>query len=460
MLVKPAALLLENKAQDLIGDEAWGEYAVALAWCFLGVMLTDLGLSNFTTQAYASKPTELRRTFAHHWGMKLLLVMLFPLVMLLLAWAKGESDTFMKLLLLVSVITAFNQLSEFLRFHIRAFQVFKIDSYLSVLEKCLYIVGVGALVYAGIDLQTFVWLRLGIWVLTFAIVYTLTVRIMGFRLPRIEWTKFLPTLRMSIPFSMLTILGAMNEKTDQIILKEMLDAQAVGIYAAAYRWMEAVFMFLWIVLPFFYARFAYLKDDPEAQQKLFEKGQLLTSLPLIFVSAFVFAYPEKLLFLFTHREAADLQQMADCMQILFAGCALYATFSIFDNLMTSTGYTKYVNRILLASIVANVVVNLLLIPYLGVLAAAYSTLMSYAIMSLSYLYVMKRYMHVRIPIRQLLKVGLWAATVFGGFILTKELGGLWYVALCGCAVGAVVMLGLLDLVPEDWKAKIKGYLGR
>ena len=57
-------------------------------------------------------------------------------------------------------------------------------------------------------------------------------------------------------------------KWDQVMLERMAGDVPTGLYAAAYRWLDAFSMYLWIVLPMFFARFAFFPGDVERQGQL------------------------------------------------------------------------------------------------------------------------------------------------------------------------------------------------
>lgn len=455
ILVKPASLLLENVVQDRVGHAVWGQYAAASALCFLAGMLADLGIGAFATQQYASNPEELRKHFPHLWGIKLALILFFPFIIITFAWLKGDSLYQLVFIFCVALITSLTQASEFLRFYIRALQDFKIDSYLSVLEKVLYVVGMSFLLYIGLSIETFIGLRIAIWIVTFATVYYFLVQIIGFHLPKIHFSKVIPTLRGSIVFSLLTILASVNEKIDQVLLKELVNETETGLYAGAYRWLDAVLMYLWIVLPFFYARFAYLKDNYQEQQNLLQIGQVVTAIPLLFVSVFVFFYPEKLLFLFSHSQGAEIERMSQCLQILFVGCGIYAIFSIFDNVMTSTGYTKQVNIVLVLCIIQNIALNLLFIPKYGAIASAYATITSYLTMGIGYIVIMEKYMQIKVPYQQLFKLLGVTLLLILTFYSFKQIGVIWWLNVGISFVIYVVVCLFLGFVPRELLRKLR-----
>ena len=106
-----------------------------------------------------------------------------------------------------------------------------------------------------------------------------------------HFSKFKGIVKQAFPFAIITILYSVHDKVDQVMLERMLPepngAHETGLYAGAYRWVDAVSMYLWTVLPIFFARFASKIHSPKAQTQLLEFGQAVAAIPMIFVSVFV-----------------------------------------------------------------------------------------------------------------------------------------------------------------------------
>lgn len=455
--------MLENKIQDEVGDEAWGMYAASVALCFLFGIAADLGIGAYATQQFANNPERLKQQFPYLWGIKLTLAGLFPLLILGVGYVKNliepKHSIPLGFLLLVSLLTSFTQIGEFLRSYIRGMQDYKKDSYLSVLEKVLYVAGIGFLLIWGAGIHTFVYMRVGIWVVTCGAILFYLTKIIGFQMPEWRIRDWGKTLGSSVSFSILLILASINEKIDQVLLQSLCGDKVTGTYAGAYRWLDAVFMFLWVVLPFFFARFAYLIKDYPAQQRLFRFGQLITAVPLLFVSLFVFFHGEKLFFLFGKRTPEDIIAMTRIVKILFAGGAIYSVFSIFDNLMTSTGFTRQVNIVLIFCIFQNIILNLIFIPRYGAEAAAWATVSSYCTMAIGYIYIMSRYMQVKIPWIQMGKLFIvFAMTGVFYYFLTMT-GFRWFIQTLIAGGIYVVLLFVVRLVPEELQEQVKSLTG-
>ncbi|GAB4422057.1 MAG: hypothetical protein OHK0039_37770 [Bacteroidia bacterium] len=446
LLVKPAWLLVEMEVQDRVGHEDWGLYSALLSFGFLFVALADLGLNPYSTRSLAAQPGEIGSAFPRLLGIKLLLVLAFPALVLVLGWLLGYDPRALYFLFLLCLVHGGTQLIELFRATFRAAQRFRLDAWLSVIDRLLLLALAMGLFGIGVDVERFIYARLLAAAAGILLCYALLGRLYGWLRPRFGMAGLGAILRQSLPFAFMTILYSIHDKVDQVMLERLAGDYANGLYAGAYRWLDAFSMYLWTILPFFFARFARHHDEPAVQERLLHSGQVLSALPLIFVSVFVFFFGEKLLFLFDRSAPQDLAVMRACLHALFATALLNGLFAIFSTLLTSTGHERPVNRMILASIALNVLLNALFIPRYGAVAAAWTTLASYACLDLAYVAYTHRVLPLRVPWRQTALLLLAAAITALTFYLADLAALPWYLtSLLGGTVlaGTAYLLGLV-----------------
>ncbi len=444
-LIKPASVLVENAVQNKIGHYEWGKYAAWLSLCFLLGPLCDLGINTFATAKLAQSSTDIKTDFASFLGIKVFLVVLYPVLLLLFGWGMGYHGQELGYLLLIAIITALGQLSDLFRSAIKALQAFALESIFSVLEKVILLAGTLALLYVGIDLQDFILLRLLVVGITLGIIAGIVFRKIGIPLLKIPQNGE-AILKGSFVFTLTILLTSANEKIDQVLLKNLIGNTETGLYSGAYRWLDAINMYLWTILPFFFARFAFLIKDLAAQQKLLNIGQIMSATPLVFMGAWGYFFADKLLFLFPDSSCEELSRMTHFIQILFLGAALNATFAVFGTLLTSSGYSKYVNVGFAITMIINILLNLLFIPKYGGIAAAWVTVFCYAIIGMSYTYILKSYTKLQIPYFQTFQLIILFVALFFGFFLFQKTTISW---LLQSVIGGVFTLVFLFIL--KWK---------
>lgn len=452
LLVKPVWVLMEMEVQDQVGHDAWGLYAALLSLGFLLLTLADMGINQYATKTLASQPEQLQAYFPTLFSTKLLLTLVYPLLMLGIGWGLGYEAEALWLLLWLSLVQAGNNLAQFFRANFQAMQRFRLDAWLSVAERLALILLTLGLFFTTLTLERFVMARLLAVGLVIGLFYLLIARSYGWLRPRFRGLEVKRVLRYSFSFALLTVLYSVLDKIDQVMLERLVGPVENGLYVGAYRWLEAFSMFLWIILPIFFARFAYYPDQPAKQQRLLLFGQKITAIPLLFVSLFVMFFGEKLLFLFDGSSSQQVTTMTQCLQVLFIAVAINSIFSIYSTLLTSTGHERYVNRLILGGIALNVVLNGIFIPQYGAVASAWTTVVSYAAMNLAYVVYIEWRLDLRISYRQLgrllLLAGLGGAIFWGlsqwplPWWLVTGLAGMLYLALTW-------LLGLIRR--SDWE---------
>ena len=253
----------------------------------------------------------------------------------------------------------------------------------------------------------------------------------------------------SLGLALMTILYSVHDKVDQVMLERLAGDVPNGLYSAAYRWLEAVSMFLWTVLPIFFARFSFFKDNEVEQEKLLHFGQVITAIPLLYIAIWVWNYAELLLFPFTESTPEELEIIAACLRAIFVAVGINGCFAIFSTYLTSTGYEAKVNIMAIGSIALNIVLNFIFIPRYGAVACAWTTVLSYAFMSVAYLIYIEWKLTISIPYVQIVKLLLLGGIVFGGFHLLEGLAMSWYVVSILAFFLTILAAFLLGLLNRD-----------
>ena len=83
------------------------------------------------------------------------------------------------------------------------------------------------------------------------------------------------------------------------------------------------------------------------------------------------------------------------MQILVIGALFYAVASINTNILSGIGKPKHVAKILLTSAMLNIIANLTLIPFFGIIGAAFATSISYLTMLLLSSYWLSKFVRAK-----------------------------------------------------------------
>lgn len=455
LLIKTAWILVNNMVQNHVGNARFGLYLALYSFGFLFLAVADMGINQYTTKTLAAQPELLRRLFPNLFSLKVAFSTVYPVFMIGAGWVVGYRGEELYLLFLLCVVHSVLQINFFFRANFQAFQRFRFDAVASVLDRLLMLGIVVVLLLTEIDLEAYVFAYLLSAGLTLIVLYLFVLRMFGFIRPTWNAASVRELLKLSFPFALITILYSINDKVDQVLLERLIGGEdgrrETGIYGGAYRWVDATMMYLWTVLPIFFAKFAHHVEDPKELRRLLAFGQPIAAIPMLFAGMFGVIYGEKLLFQFTDCSPLELAQMTTCLRVLFLAVLVNGIFAIYSTLLTSTNHERFVSRMIAVSIVMNITLNCIFIPQFGAVASAWNTVFSFSFLSLSYLW----YMHFKLPVKPaygtLLRL-LGIAALFGGGFWGMSLTSLpwWLVsALAGLLLlGLSYFAGMFKMAPD------------
>ena len=401
LLVKPGWVVVENLVQDQLGHATFGLITAMSSLAIIVAVVADLGLTHLSVQRLAAEPRFMDEHFPTILPLRAWLNAAALVATLALGVMLGYRGTALVVLAAVALSLLLAQYGQFLRGTLQASQRFNTDAVLSVLEKALLLGLVLACLPIGLTLSRYVGARLVAAAFTAALLYGLMVRFFGRVRYRFRWAQARHLLRESLPFAFIVVLYGINERVDMVMLERLASPKEAGYYAGAYRWADAVMMYVWTVLPLFFAKFAASSDDYGVQRNLLWFGQRVVTVPLLLAVAFVLFRGELLFWQFKSSTPAEVARMAWCARILFINVLVHAFFAIYATLLNSTGFVRQVSRLVMLSVMLNVGLNLFTLGAFGAQAAAWNTLICAAVVSAGYVGLVWRAARVAVPWRLL-----------------------------------------------------------
>ena len=387
LLVKPFWILgIEVEVQNAVGNEAYGFYYALFSFSYIFNILLDLGVTNFNTRNLAQHPQLIRKHLSGILGVKLCLLALYVVVTFSAGLLMGYGSAEFRLLALLTLCQFLNSLILYLRSNFEGLLLFKWDSLLSVLDRLLMILICGCLLWSPLrerfNIYWFVYAQLIAYGLTALLAFTVIARKAQFH--RLRWDRrfFLVILRKSAPFALLVLLMASYNRIDPILLRRMVGDAEAGIYAGAFRLLDALTMICYLVsvplLPVF-SRLCHEKNG----------GQIVDTVRLVFWPMMLFAvgaavacavWAEPLMQWRYHENASFY---VPAFRVVIFGLVPIGITYIFGTLLTAGGYLRQLNLFAASSLVLNVMVNLILIPRLGAVGSAWASLTAQSFMALA-----------------------------------------------------------------------------
>ncbi len=381
LLIKPFWIFgIDRTVQNLVGDESYGMYFALLNFSLILNILLDLGITNYNNRNIAQHNFLLPKHLSNIVGLKFLLAFVYAIFSLTIAAIIGYDKIQFHLLFFLIVNQFLISFTFYLRSNISGLHLFRTDSIVSVLDRSFMIVICSFLLFTDrlrpkFSIEWFVYAQTMAYALTTVIAFVLVLKQSGRIKLKFNFKFFLVFLRKSYPYALLVLLMSFYNRLDSVMLERLLPdpvgKQQAGIYAHAFRLLDAASMFgllfAGLLLPIF-SRMIKLKEHIGQMVKL--SFTLLIVPSLIIAVSSIFYSSEIMALLYT----SDTTDSSGILGILMTGFIGIATSYIFGTLLTANGSLKHLNIMAFGGMILNVVLNLTWIPQYQAFGSAYASL--------------------------------------------------------------------------------------
>jgi len=455
LLVKPFWILgIDRTVQNIVGAEDYGFYFVIFNFSFLFNILLDFGITNYNNRNIAQHHQLLNKYFSSIVIIKLILAAIFTVVTLSFGLLIGFNADQMALL----CVLCFNQFLLsfilYLRSNISGLLLFRTDSFLSVLDRVLMIIICSVLIWGHVtnsdfQIEWFVYAQTTAYLLTALFALVVVVKKAAFR--RLNWNMpfFIMIIKQSFPFAVLVLLMTFYNRIDPVMIERLLpeglgDEQA-GIYASAYRLLDAsnmiAYLFSVLLLPLF-SRMIKNKDSVVQVMKLAATLLLIISSIVAFASHFYSYQLMDLLYV------AHVRQSSDVFRLLMFGYIAISTTYVFGTLLTANGNLKHLNIVAASGMLINLALNIILVPRLYAVGSAYASLVAQFATAIVQMILVQKIFKFQINYKFLLTIlaffiGLWLISYFSTLLFSNWMFNI--VVMLAASVLLAVGLGLLNI---------------
>ncbi len=266
--------------------------------------------------------------------------------------------------------------------------------------------------------------------------------------------RMLPILKEGFPFAMLGLMGTVMLNTDMVMLGWFMNAEALGLYSAAQRPIQILYLIPMILSTALFpvmARFA--AEDRDKFRRLLERGitfSLLIAIP-IFAGGLAMGRSFILLLFGRGFEGATLSFM-----ILLATILLNFPGTLVGNAIFAYNKQKSFLAFLAIGAVGNVIFNILLIPRWGIAGSSLSTIISQGLANFYIWWKLKTINNFR-TLAHLQKIAAAAAVMAAAVFLLSNLG---VNALAVIAAGILIYALALWILREKVLDYILPFLAR
>lgn len=447
--------MIEVGVQNQVGPAEYGIFFSLFNLCYLFQIIADLGLNNYNNTSVAKDDKFIAQNIQKILGTKLILSLAYFGFIWLVALVVDYPDTYYPLLWLIAFNHVLVSFIIYFRTNISGLGFYRLDSFISVLDKVLLIVILGYLIWGAslhglqFDITAFVYAQMASLLFTLVVLVLLMIRIVGKSSILIIPSFEASILKKSLPFALVILIMSAYSRIDGVMLERMLDdgAKEAGIYAASYRILDALniigFLFASLLLPMFSKLIA---NKENTRPTLLLSSQLLFAIA-ISVALFASYFGDQLMMNLypDHTSAYD----SNILTLLTWGFIGIAATHVFGTLLTANQSLKKMNIIFALGLIINVLLNWYFIPEYKALAAATTTLVTEIFVAIGLIFIVKREFKYRIGAKPILSLAAYTLILLIFYYSTASLLELdWIFSLIlGIIVSFVVsiLLQIIDI---------------
>ena len=449
------SLVVVVRLANGLGDTNYGRYTTLIAFSALVSVFADLGFNPLYTREAARDPKKL----GDYLGTLLVVkVALAAVASLILALALQFGAGLGSLILPGAALLAMTAYANLLRNTFYAVGRAEFDAIAILGEISIQ----AALIFYGVHIHASVAYYIWAYAASFAFttVYSLAV-IQVFRMGRIHLGLDLKLVRrwlpMALPFAYTFFLTNLYFRADVPILQHFRSFAEVGWYQFAYKPFEALqFIPLAIQVVVYPVLGVYFISDPARLRLAYErffKVLVLLGWPLT-VGTFVLVHPIGRLFSLYVQSEASLRILAFGIVFLFANSAFYAML----NATNRQGFNAWATGLAAG---VNIVLNLILIPFYGYLAASATTVITEAALCMfGWWFVQRQRPDLRLPWLRLSWRVVLAGVIMGAVLYVLARRSIFISVPAGGVVYVVGIVLLRAVEPEEWRLARMGLLAR
>jgi O-antigen/teichoic acid export membrane protein len=393
ILIKPVWIFgIDLTVQNRLGPEIYGTYYALLSLSMLFNILLDLGLTHFNNRKIARDPEEIKARYGRIAALKGLLGISYVAFLLPISKILGYGNDTIPLLLLLAAYQFLLSYMLFLRSNISGLQLFKTDALLSVIDKTMMILICGWLLFFPpenyqFQILDFVWTQAAGLMIAVGIASFIIARNGGSFRVALRADIFREALIESWPYALLILLMAFHNRLDGLMLERLSGPESAGIYAAAYRLVEALNQFSFLTAVLLLPMFSKMLAKRESVAALTQTAWTLLLVAGVGVAALGAYYGPGLMQQMYLQKAEETGRVFIPLAFGFTG---YAMTFVFGSLLTAQGNLRALNNIAGFALLFNGVLNFILIPTFGAWGAAVTTLITQATAAMLQFYVCNR----------------------------------------------------------------------
>ncbi len=450
VLVKPFWIFgVERSVQNIVGASEFGFYFSLLNFSLLLNIILDFGITNYNSRNISQNHSILSKHVSNIVALKILLAVVYAILSLTAAIIIGYDLRQLGIL----GILIFNQfllsLILYLRSNVSGLQLFKTDSLLSVLDRFLMIIICSILIWGNVGgftlkIEWFVLAQTVAYLLTAVVALMVVVSKTTFFKLNFDFRFFRVFLKQSFPYALLILLMAFYNRIDSVMLERLLPdgKEQAGIYAQAFRILEAASMFAYLFSILLMPMFAKMLKKRQSIEDLVKLSFVLIIVPSILAMNVCHFYNEEIMsIMYWNHVGAS----ATTLSLLMTGFLGICTTYIFGSLLTSNGNLRQLNIMAASGMLLNIGLNFILIPHFQVVGSATASMITQIITGLSQLIIAWKIFKFKINYKLIFALLAFLVASFLITALISSFGFNWIISSIGVGLSGLLIAFALGL---------------
>ncbi|MET0462624.1 MAG: polysaccharide biosynthesis C-terminal domain-containing protein [Chitinophagaceae bacterium] len=405
VLIKPVWIFgIDRQVQNHVGVEQYGTYFSLFNLSVVFAFLLDWGLTTYVNRQLAMQTPAGSAAPSSLLLAKLLFSVLYAAIVSIAAWITNVQHW--DIVLYVILIQVLYSFLLFLRAVITAKQFFKIDAWLSVIDKSLMLIIAGALLYIPsfngvLTIAVFAWIQAAcLAVASFIAMICIWQKGLLHHL-RLSGLPSINTFRQAFPFALVVLLMSLHSRIDAFLL-ELINsngAYETGLYAGAYRLLDAANMVGALTSAFLLPYIVKKWSNKEDINDVILSGRHFLVMLAVGLATIAFFMGDRIqTLLYHHSDEKSVEVLQWCLPALIG----YAITHIYGTVLTATGHIRLFCLIVSVAALLNIVLNLLLIPRYGAIGCCLSALCSQGMGCIGVMYFACQKMVLKVHFRSVL----------------------------------------------------------
>lgn len=370
-----------------LGPSQYGLLSYAGSFSGIFAILASFGIDRILNRELISYPEKKDELMGSAFFIKILGAIL-SIILIIITLIIIKADSFTSILILISASS----------FIFNAFGIIEIYFQSNVLAKDTVKVQIVSLIFSSILKLLFIFLNLDLIYFAIILIFDgvistigllLIYRKIGFRMSSWKINNLIVRmlLKTSWPLMLSGVAISIYMKIDQIMIKNMIGNEAVGIYSAASKISETWYFIPGIICA---SLFPAIINAKKINTIIYEK-RLKNLYSLMFYISLGIAIPISLLssLIIIYLYGSEYTGAISVLKIhIWAGIGVFLGHAITQYLIAEN-FVKIFFSITIIGAIINIILNLILIPKSGIIGAAIATAISYTIVTFSVLFFKK-----------------------------------------------------------------------